>query len=85
MKFYFIFLLGFYYTKFLEATCSIPLALEFEKFLKQYKICFPNPAEYSYRFQVFSDNIDLIRQINSNPNVTYVAGVNKFSALVNIE
>jgi hypothetical protein len=82
MKFYLIFLLGIFNIKFLQATCSI--RGQFDNFLSKYNLSYPDPAQYSHRFQVFSDNVDLINRINSNPNVTYTAGINQFAALVNI-
>jgi hypothetical protein len=82
MKFYLFFLLGIFNIKFLQATCSI--RGQFDNFLEKYNLSYPDPVEYSHRFQVFSDNVDLIKQINSNPNVTYTAGINQFAALVNI-
>jgi len=85
MKFYFILVIVIQCTQFIKAACpKNPIEVSFLEFLAEYGLSFPDPAEYAKRLQIFSDNIDLIKIINSDPTLTYKAGINQFSALVRI-
>lgn len=86
MKFYLILLIAIQCTQFITAACpKNPIELLFLEFLSKYGFSFPDPVEYARRLQIFSDNLDLIKNINSDPTLTYKAGINEFSALTSDE
>ena len=61
---------------------TMSLREQFAAFLINYGLSYPNPVEFEYRFQVFSNNTDFINGINSDPTLTFKAGINQFAALV---
>jgi hypothetical protein len=85
MKFYLILVIAIQCTQLIKAACpKNPIEVLFLEFLEKYGFSFPDPVEYAKRLQIFSDNLDLIKNINSDPTLTYKAGINQFSALVRL-
>ena len=83
MKFYLVLAVTIQSLQFIQAVCPVKLSeTQFEAFLFKYNYSFPDPVEYAARLQIFTDNLDLINHINSNPTLTYKAAINAFAALV---
>jgi len=57
----------------------------FDNYQKKHAKTYASEEEKSYRAQVFKENIQKIKQHNSNTNKTYTQGVNEFTDMTNEE
>ena len=78
-------ILAFLCVNFLEAVCPQALTQQFNSFLEEYNLTFPDPAEYAKRIKIFSDNLNLVDSINSDPSNTFQLTLNEFATLVSLE
>ena len=58
-------------------------AMLFEEFQNKYNKVYPDDAEREYRFGVFTDNLQLVKQINERGGANH--RVNKFSDMTDTE
>lgn len=66
-------------------TFSAEMTSSFKINAQKFNIKFSSPEEENYRLSVFNQSFNLIQEINSNPELTFKAGVNKLAYMTDAE
>lgn len=51
----------------------------FEEYITTFRKTYAGQTEHEFRYKVFNDNLEMIREHNRNPNASYKMGINQFT------